>query len=581
MIKSVATSIPAYPMSCFKFPKTLCTQISSALARFWWGNSITDGLHWKDWQSLGASKVIGGLGFRHLESFNLALLAKQAWRILESPNSLWVRVLQARYFPSSSFWLARKGGSSSWIWSSLLEGRNLISQGSMWKVGNGCSIDVWTDKWIPTKHSTCSESYGEHPPLLVNNLIVQGTGRWDLSTIAHTISVADQNAIHAIPLLDDQTADSLIWPFHKSGTYSVRSGYYLAHSNLAPSTSSKASSSHLVSDKVWKWIWGISSLPKIKLFLWKVVHNFVATKANLHYRHLSGSDLCPLCEAFPETIEHILFTCDWARRAWFAHPLGYQVSCALITTVDRWILSLINQKASFASNFHFVSTHISFLLWNIWKHRCHCVFNHVNPDPIFVSEKASQLANEFLSTNRSSFPGRLHPTGHLVATTWTCPPSGSFKINTDATWNSQSLKCGFAALLRDSTGILRGGQYSDGKATSAEAAEAQAILLGLRLAKLHALDSISMEADCLSLISALKSPKGGVSWSASSWFCQIKHFASSFSSINWFWTSREANRAADYVAHLASRLECPLNWIQNPPPTLYHILQSDAVSAPP
>lgn len=34
LIKAVAATIPAYPMSCFKFPKTLCAQITSALAKF-------------------------------------------------------------------------------------------------------------------------------------------------------------------------------------------------------------------------------------------------------------------------------------------------------------------------------------------------------------------------------------------------------------------------------------------------------------------------------------------------------------------------------------------------------------------
>ncbi|RXH80123.1 hypothetical protein DVH24_041270 [Malus domestica] len=43
----------------------------------------------------------GGMGFRNRDEFNLVLLAKQCWRLIHEPNSLWARVIKARYFPDS------------------------------------------------------------------------------------------------------------------------------------------------------------------------------------------------------------------------------------------------------------------------------------------------------------------------------------------------------------------------------------------------------------------------------------------------------------------------------------------------
>ncbi|VVA31247.1 PREDICTED: reverse mRNAase [Prunus dulcis] len=61
-------------MRCFKFPKSLCNHINGDLAKFWWGNSeFGSKMHWKAWKFLGASKEKGGLGFRDLNSFNVAL----------------------------------------------------------------------------------------------------------------------------------------------------------------------------------------------------------------------------------------------------------------------------------------------------------------------------------------------------------------------------------------------------------------------------------------------------------------------------------------------------------------------------
>ena len=79
---------------------------------------------------MSQAKCNGGMGFRDFSSFNQALLAKQGWMIQQCPNSLVARVLQAKYFQSKKILDAKLGSNPSYIWRSILWGRQIICSGS-------------------------------------------------------------------------------------------------------------------------------------------------------------------------------------------------------------------------------------------------------------------------------------------------------------------------------------------------------------------------------------------------------------------------------------------------------------------
>ncbi|GKA96927.1 reverse transcriptase [Tanacetum coccineum] len=124
-------------------------------------------IHWLSWDRISHTKDQGGLGFRDLHCFNLALLAKQGWRIV-NPGSFWARVLKGIYFPHSNFLTASKGSHPSWLWQSLIKGRDLLLHGVRWQVGNGSNISLWTQKWIPYSE----DFYIRHPRDPFNGNIV-------------------------------------------------------------------------------------------------------------------------------------------------------------------------------------------------------------------------------------------------------------------------------------------------------------------------------------------------------------------------------------------------------------------------
>jgi hypothetical protein len=150
LLKAMIQAIPTYTMSIFCLPKTLTKEINSLMGKFWWSfKDNTNKIAWMSWKRMGRSKEFGGLGYRDLECFNMAMLAKQCWRLLKWPESLAARVLCEKYYPGVDFLDSNLGKKPSFSWRSIWQAKALLQEGLIWRVGNGSRIELWKDKWIP------------------------------------------------------------------------------------------------------------------------------------------------------------------------------------------------------------------------------------------------------------------------------------------------------------------------------------------------------------------------------------------------------------------------------------------------
>ena len=102
-------------------------------------------------------KERGGMGFRDLHCFNMALLAKQCWRLLSEPKSLCARVLKAKYFPEGDLLNCSLKKGSSYTWHSLWSGIQTFKRGHIWRVGDGSQINIWEDPNQPYTGSNDTE----------------------------------------------------------------------------------------------------------------------------------------------------------------------------------------------------------------------------------------------------------------------------------------------------------------------------------------------------------------------------------------------------------------------------------------
>jgi len=149
MLKSVLSTMPTYTMSCFQLPLSLCKRIQSALTRFWWDSKPDQRkMSWISWQKMTLSFKSGGLGFRDVQTFNKALLAKLSWRLLQNPSCLLAKLLLGKYCKHSTLLDCKVSNSASHGWRSICLGRDVLNLQLGRLIGNGLTTPIWRAPWL-------------------------------------------------------------------------------------------------------------------------------------------------------------------------------------------------------------------------------------------------------------------------------------------------------------------------------------------------------------------------------------------------------------------------------------------------
>lgn len=203
LIKTVAQALPNYTMSMFLLPRQLCTQLERIMNKFWWKNSNNNkGIHWMQWDRMCTKKLRGGLGFRKLKDFNVALLGKQGWRLIVKTGSLVERVFKARYYPEGSFLSAKVGSNLSFIWRSIMEAQVILQQGTVRRVGTDTTISITKDPWLPNDDPYVHTDNEAIRNSNVDALMIPGQCAWDVDVIKDVFLDKDAQLIMSIPLRD-------------------------------------------------------------------------------------------------------------------------------------------------------------------------------------------------------------------------------------------------------------------------------------------------------------------------------------------------------------------------------------------
>ncbi|XP_059441847.1 uncharacterized mitochondrial protein AtMg00310-like [Corylus avellana] len=260
-------AIPMYSMSVFPLPKALCNDINSLMKRFWWGNQSNEKhIHWMTWEKLGVAKSQGCMGFRDLIIFNQALLAKQCWKLGTSQDSLTARILKAKYHPNCTILEAQMGPKPSFAWRSIQGACKVVSDGLIWRVGDGSNVWIWGDKWLhnPSTYMVKSPPKVLNAEAKVKELIDHEGQGWKLTLLREIFTLEDQVAIQLVPFSCLNQPDKLVWRGTQNDVFSVSSAcHMLKEQDIGQQPESSSRRGHNV---LLKGIWNIHSPNAVKNF---------------------------------------------------------------------------------------------------------------------------------------------------------------------------------------------------------------------------------------------------------------------------------------------------------------------------
>lgn len=132
-----------YAIQTAKLPRSIYDVVDKCNRGFLEGDTEEKkNFHLVKWKKVCKPKTFRGLSIVSMRHMNTTLLSKLGWRLLNSPDSLWAKTVQGKYFKQKSNIQALTHIlTASSIWRSIVHGPDLLKERYRWISKNGKNVN--------------------------------------------------------------------------------------------------------------------------------------------------------------------------------------------------------------------------------------------------------------------------------------------------------------------------------------------------------------------------------------------------------------------------------------------------------
>eukprot|EP00253_Pinus_taeda_P015168 PITA_15168 len=410
LLKSGLSSLPLYQFSLAHAPASFHQKMDSILRYFLWqgGKNEKKKFNLVNWKQVIQSPENGGLGIRSPSIMNLAFGGKLIWRLMDNQPAWWKNVLESKYLsqPRSQILNAEiPNRQCTKIWKFCKKAIVFMAQNVSKVPKGGETVNIGSDKIMgnppinnlpdidPILRYLHSKGISKLSQISQWNDSTNAWIQWEFPPIPHHLNDSFGSlcsSLHSIAPTIKGAKDEFCWD--PSGTnYSIKAGYSYLSSKEFPTA-------------VWaqrKILKRAEAIPKIKFFMWTLLHGKILTAENLRKRGFFGPSRCPNCQTAEESLQHLFISCPFAAHCWNniapSAPSIWNPHHSIVEILNKWRRSYPwhseNQNPA-----RRVWNAIPFaLLWRIWIAQNSLIFRDKATTTRHVILKATSLASETIA----------------------------------------------------------------------------------------------------------------------------------------------------------------------------------------